>query len=189
MICDRCMDLVLVFVLASWYMTGVWILHVKFKYIRDHRGRDRMVVGCTTTYAISTYHQWSCEFESRSLWDVHHTTLWYQVCQLLATGLLFSSGTPVSFTNKTERHDITEILLKEDSAFVIVFIYYYFNPAMKWCFNYLLKLHFWMKASLSWSWSYGSWIYNYLCNQCRLSPLKLWVEPGSGEVYSINIMW
>ena len=24
------------------------------------------------------------------------------------------------------------------------------------------------------SWSYGSWIYNYLCNQC-LSPLKLWV--------------
>ena len=23
-------------------------------------------------------------------------------------------------------------------------------------------------------WSYGSWIYNYLCNQCLL-PLKLWV--------------
>jgi hypothetical protein len=23
------------------------------------------------------------------------------------------------------------------------------------------------------SWSYGSWIYNYMCNQC-LSPLKLW---------------
>jgi len=23
---------------------------------------------------------------------------------------------------------------------------------------------------LSWSWLYGSWIYNYLCNQC-LSPL------------------
>ena len=25
----------------------------------------------------------------------------------------------------------------------------------------------------SWSWSYGSWIYNYLCNRC-LSPLTLW---------------
>jgi hypothetical protein len=25
------------------------------------------------------------------------------------------------------------------------------------------------------SWLYGSWIYNYLCNQC-LSPLKLWVR-------------
>ena len=26
----------------------------------------------------------------------------------------------------------------------------------------------------SWPWSYGSWIHNYLCNQC-LSPLMLWV--------------
>jgi hypothetical protein len=25
-----------------------------------------------------------------------------------------------------------------------------------------------------WPWSYGSWIYNYLCNEC-LSPLMLWV--------------
>ena len=28
---------------------------------------------------------------------------------------------------------------------------------------------------LWWSWSYGSWIYNYLCNQC-LSSLVLWVQ-------------
>jgi len=27
----------------------------------------------------------------------------------------------------------------------------------------------------SWSWSYVSWIYNYLCNQC-LSPIKFWVQ-------------
>ena len=27
----------------------------------------------------------------------------------------------------------------------------------------------------SWSWSYSSWIYNYLCNQC-LSPMMLWVR-------------
>jgi hypothetical protein len=30
-------------------------------------------------------------------------------------------------------------------------------------------------VGLSWLWLYGSWIYNYLCNQC-LSPLKLWVR-------------
>ena len=30
-------------------------------------------------------------------------------------------------------------------------------------------------ARLSWSWSYASWIYNYLCNQC-LSSMKLWVQ-------------
>ena len=28
---------------------------------------------------------------------------------------------------------------------------------------------------MSWSWSYGSWIDNYLCNLC-LSPLMLWVR-------------
>jgi len=31
-----------------------------------HRGRDRMVVGFTTTYAISAYHHCCCGFESRS---------------------------------------------------------------------------------------------------------------------------
>jgi hypothetical protein len=36
------------------------------------RGRDRMVVGFTTTYAISAYHYWCCEFESRSGRGVQH---------------------------------------------------------------------------------------------------------------------
>jgi hypothetical protein len=31
---------------------------------------------------------------------------------LLVTGRRFSPGTPVSFTNKSDRHDIAEILLK-----------------------------------------------------------------------------
>ena len=35
-----------------------------------------------------------------------------KVCQLLATGRRFSPGTPVSSTNKPDRYDITEILLK-----------------------------------------------------------------------------
>jgi hypothetical protein len=33
-------------------------------------------------------------------------------CQSLATGRWFSPGPPVSSTNKTDRHDIPEILLK-----------------------------------------------------------------------------
>jgi hypothetical protein len=40
------------------------------------------------------------------------TTLCDKVCQWLATGRLFSPSPPVSATNKTDRHDITEILLK-----------------------------------------------------------------------------
>ena len=43
---------------------------------------------------------------------VLNTTLCVKVCQWLAAGRWFSPGTPVSSTNKTDRHDITEILLK-----------------------------------------------------------------------------
>jgi hypothetical protein len=39
------------------------------------------------------------------------------------------------------------------------------------------------------SWSYGSWIYNYLSNQC-LSPLKLWVWTLLMWRHTwYNIMW
>jgi hypothetical protein len=40
--------------------------------------------------------------------------MWYKVCQWLATGRWFSPGPPVSSNNKTDRYDITEILLKVD---------------------------------------------------------------------------
>jgi hypothetical protein len=40
------------------------------------------------------------------------TTLCDKVCQWLVTGRWFSLGTPVSSTNKTDRHDTTERLLK-----------------------------------------------------------------------------
>ena len=40
------------------------------------------------------------------------TTLWEKVCQLFATGRWFFAGTLVSSTNKTDRHDMAEILLK-----------------------------------------------------------------------------
>ena len=45
-------------------------------------------------------------------WGVLDTTLCDKVCQWLAIGRWFSSGTPVSSTNKIDRHDIAEILLK-----------------------------------------------------------------------------
>ena len=71
-----------------------------------------MVVGFTTTRVISAYHHYSCEFEPRSWRSVLDTTLCDKVRQLLATGRWFSPGTPVSSTNKIDRHDISEILLK-----------------------------------------------------------------------------
>jgi len=47
------------------------ILHF-FLNFRGRRSRDRMVVGFTTTYAISAYHHLCCEFESRSGRGVQH---------------------------------------------------------------------------------------------------------------------
>ena len=72
---------------------------------------DHMVVGFTTTYSV--YHHLSCEFESHSWWGVLHTTLCDKdKSQCLVAGCWFSPGPPVSSTNKTDRYDITEILLK-----------------------------------------------------------------------------
>ena len=58
-----------------------------------------------------------------------------------------------------------------------------------WDHNYALTLlnYHSLTEGLSWSWSYGSWIYNYLCNQCLL-PLMLLVRiPLRRRV--LDIMW
>jgi hypothetical protein len=68
--------------------------------MRDHRGRDRIVIGFTTTYATIAYHHLSCEFKHRSWRGLLDTRLCDQICQWLAAGRWFSTGTPVSSTNK-----------------------------------------------------------------------------------------
>ena len=44
---------------------------------------------------------------------------------------------------------------------------------------WMLPIYGWHRLDItegpSWSWSYVSWIYNYLCNRYQ-SPLKLWVQ-------------
>ena len=58
------------------------------------------------------YHHWCCGFDYRSGRGVLNTTLCDKVCQWLVAGWWFFPGNPVSATNKTDSHDITEILLK-----------------------------------------------------------------------------
>jgi len=67
-----------------------------------------MVFGFTTTYAISAYHHYPCEFDSR--YGEVHSMQYYAI--KFVSDLRQVVGTPVSSTNKTDRHDITEILLK-----------------------------------------------------------------------------
>jgi hypothetical protein len=50
-------------------------------------------------------------------------TLCDKVCQWLATGQWFSPGTPVSSTNKTDRYDITEILLLKVALRMFFIVY------------------------------------------------------------------
>ena len=78
-----------------------------FMYEHFNSGRcDRIVVEFTTTCAISAYHHYSCEFESHSWRGVLDLTLFDKYCQCLQ----FSPGTPVSFTNNPDRHDISEMV-------------------------------------------------------------------------------
>jgi len=65
----------------------------------------------TNCALISTYHHWSCAFKSCSWCGVLDTTLCDKVHQWLVAGWWFSFGTPVSYTNKTDHNNITEILL------------------------------------------------------------------------------
>ena len=79
--------------------------------LEDCRGRDRMVVGCTTICVMSAYNHQICDFEPRSWWSVIDTTLYDKVCQWLVKGRWFYPGTPIYSTNKSDHHNITEILL------------------------------------------------------------------------------
>ena len=75
--------------------------------MRGHHGCDHMVAGISTTCAIS-----SCEFEHcswQSVYMIQHYAINFVSDLRQVSGFL---GTPVSSTNKTDLHDITEILLK-----------------------------------------------------------------------------
>ena len=84
-----------------------------FQHILPQRGAVVAMTVCCWIYNY-LYNQW---LSPLMLWvrisiRARCTTLCNKVCQWLATGRWFSPGTPVSFTNKTDYHEITEILLK-----------------------------------------------------------------------------
>ena len=79
---------------------------------RVRHGHDSLVVGFITTYAISSLSPLMLWVWIPFIRDVLNTTLCDKFCQWLATGPWFSPSIPVSSTNKTDHHNITEILLK-----------------------------------------------------------------------------
>jgi hypothetical protein len=84
------------------------------------RGRDRMVDGC---------YLWNQCLSVLTLWvriplrrGVLDTTLCDKVCLWLAECRWFHPGTPLSSTNKTDRHDIIELLLKMTLYTITLFV-------------------------------------------------------------------
>jgi hypothetical protein len=71
----------------------------------DRRGRDNFLCN----HCLSLLTLW---VRIPLRWGVLDTTLCDKVVQWLAAGQWFSPGTPVFSTNKTDHHDVTEILLK-----------------------------------------------------------------------------
>ena len=63
------------------FLFSLLFCFINFKENRGRRGRDRMVVGFTTTYAINAYHHWCCELETWSGRGVQHYMIKF-VCDL-----------------------------------------------------------------------------------------------------------
>jgi hypothetical protein len=70
-----------------------------------------MAVRITATYAISVYHHKRCAFESRpgEMYSIQHYVIKF-ISDLRQVDDF--CGTPISSTNKTDRYNITELLLK-----------------------------------------------------------------------------
>ena len=70
-----CWTCIHIFIISPFFLGG------------GRRGRDRMVVGFTTTYVISAYHHWCCELEFQSGRGVHDVIKFVsdlrQVCDFL----------------------------------------------------------------------------------------------------------
>jgi hypothetical protein len=125
-----------------------WCL-VAPKLPRCRRGCDRMVVGFTTIYAIN---------KVVSANPVHgdvYSIQQYVINLVSATGRWFSPGTPVSSTNKTDRHDITEILLKV--AFNTITLPYPYIKYLTQRFIYVVKFS---HQTFLYSW----WIWRVMCS-------------------------
>jgi len=111
----------------KYYITSV----IRFFYIQNcffgdfeanhlavqMRGIDNDIINYIFSSISIFIYFWSLNFYKppwRGVLDYLDTTLCDKVCQWLATGRWFSHGTTVFSTNKTDRHNITEILLKVD---------------------------------------------------------------------------
>ena len=80
-----------------WGIQGgkVIVFWPQTKHSWGGHGRDRMVVGFTTTYAISAYHHWCYEFESLSGRGVQHYVIKLSLSVTCDRPVVFSGSSGV----------------------------------------------------------------------------------------------
>ena len=87
---------------------------IQYTFVSKECCGDRMVVGFTTSFAISVYHHWSCDFEYHSgeVYSIQHYVIEFFSDSDLrqVSGFLWALQFPPP--TKTDRHDITKIPLK-----------------------------------------------------------------------------
>ena len=94
------------------YQLFIQYTHATYYYATDNQGPS-----WSWSYGSWIYNYLCNQYLLPLMWvrisiRARCTALCDKVCQRLATGRWFSPGPPVSSTNKTDRHDITEILWK-----------------------------------------------------------------------------
>ena len=116
-----------------------------------------MVVGFTTTHAINATKVVCLNPAHGKVYLIpHYDFIW------LDAGLWFSPSTPVSSTDKTDHHDINEILLKVALNTIILTT----TPVSTVCFNTcfdccrFLEVKMWLSCTHSWKYFFH-W-YQYL---------------------------
>jgi hypothetical protein len=116
----------------------------------------------------------SCELDSHSWWGVLDTTLCDKVYQWLVAGLWFSPGTLVSSTTKTDRHDITEILLKVTLNIITL----HANPFyLIYCFE--------MNTPWIQQWIHHEYSNEYTMNTAMNTPwIQQWIQQWIHHEYS-----
>ena len=101
-----------------------------------------------------------CEFNYCTWWGALNIMLCYEDLSVKELGRPSSVGTLATSANQTDDLDRYDRYMVKSDVNHQNIIKTYFKQSM---------------VVPSWSWSYGSWIYNYLCNQ-YLSPLAFWVR-------------
>ena len=134
-------------------------------------------------------------------------TLCDNVCQKLTTGRCFSPGTPVSSTNKTDSHDITEILLEvalstkktqinwDFTVDICIFHYALLNETWLWTYtlsilHYQLRfdcghIHYQLRLDWTYTLSTETWLWKYTLS----TETWLWTYTLSTMHYQVRLDW